>query len=83
MSETKTTRPLHVIAKEIRGDWRKVYFGAEPYLSAMGTLNSINDKYFYDDARTMVIYFLANAQTWKGDVARRIKKELKEMYNSK
>lgn len=81
--ETKTIRPLHAIAKEIRSDWKKVYFGAEPYLSAMHTLDSINDTYMYDDAKTIVLYFLANASTWRGDVAKRIKSELKEMLKQK
>jgi hypothetical protein len=72
-------RPLFEIAAEIRNDWKKVYFGAVPYLDAMQTLKSINDNYFYDSGKTMVIYFLANAQTWKGETARRIKKELNLM----
>jgi hypothetical protein len=42
-------------------------------------LNSIDDKYGYDSARSIVNYFLANAGTWRGEVARRIKKELKGM----
>ena len=70
-------RSLDVIAKEIRIDWRKPYFGAVPYLQAMGELSSIDDKYGYDSARTVVRYFLSNASQWRGDNARRIKAELK------
>ena len=33
-----TVRPLNVIAREIRKEWQNVYFGAVPYLDAMGTL---------------------------------------------
>jgi hypothetical protein len=78
-----TNRPLYVIANEIRGDWKNVYFGAKPYLSAMSTLNDISDYYFMDSARDIVNYFLANATTWRGDNAKRIKAELKSMvkYN--
>jgi hypothetical protein len=72
-------RPLSVIARDIRAHWPKVYFGAVPYLQAMAELNSINDKYIHDDARSIVNYFLANAGTWRGDDARRIKAELKSM----
>ena len=72
-------RPLYEIAKEIRSDWKKVYFGAVPYLEAMETLSGMDDKFICDDADEIVMYFLANAQTWRGDVARRIKKELNAM----
>jgi hypothetical protein len=74
-----SVRPLFEIANEISNDWKKVYFGAVPYLDAMKTLKSINDNYFYDSAKSVVLYFLANSQTWKGETARRVKAELKEM----
>jgi hypothetical protein len=78
--ETKKVRPLCEIAKEIRSDWgSKIYFGAKPYIMAMLSLNSIDDKYMLDDARDIVRYFLANASTWRGEVARRVKAELKAM----
>lgn len=74
-----THRPLYEIAWEIRNDWKKPYFGAVPYLDAMESLNSIDDNYIMDSGRSIVTYFLANAGTWKGEVARNIKKELKAM----
>ena len=73
------TRSLSTIANDIRADWAKPYFGAVPYLDVMGTLNSIRDSYYYDDASDIVRYFLANANTWKGETARTIKAELKAM----
>lgn len=76
---TQTTRPLHEIADEIKKDWRNVYFGAVPYLNAMRTLSSINDNYGYDSGKSIVLYFLSNATTWRGDTARRIKKELNQI----
>ena len=77
---TKTaTRPLYEIAAEIKKDWKNVYFGAKPYLDAMATLNSINDSYGWDSGKSMVNYFLGNAQTWRGETAKRIKAELKAM----
>lgn len=72
-------RPLHEIAAEIRTDWVKPYFGAVPYLDALGGLESIRDSFYLDPAADIVRYFLANAQTWRGEVARRIKAELKSM----
>ena len=72
-------RTLSEIAREIRKDWTKVYFGAVPYLDAMSTLNSIDDNYYADNARSIVLYFLANAGTWRGETAKRVKAELKAM----
>ena len=69
-------RSLATIAQEIQADWKNVYFGAVPYLKAMHTLVSMRDKYWLDDAESIVAYFLANAQTWRGETARRVKKEL-------
>lgn len=76
---TNGSRPIFEVAAEIREDWKKPYFGAVPYLRAMDSLRSINDTYGYDDADSIVRYFLANASTWRGETARRVKKELKEM----
>lgn len=73
------TRPLYEIASEIRKDWKKVYFGAVPYLDAMSTLDSINDNFMFDSGKSVVIYFLSNATTWRGETARRVKAELKKM----
>ena len=80
---TSATRPLYEIAAEIRKDWTKVYFGAVPYLEAMETLNSIEDNYIFDSGKSVVIYFLSNATTWRGDTARRVKAELKKMAGLK
>ena len=76
-------RPLWQIAKEIRRNWTNVWFGAKPYLDAMGMLNSIDDDYGLDSGESIVLYFLANAPTWRGETARRIKKELKSMAGVK
>ena len=72
-----TNRSLSEIARDIRTDWQKPYFGAVPYLDAMSELESITDKYYHDSARSVVMYFLANASTWRGENAKRIKAELK------
>lgn len=73
-------RELFEIAQEIKNDWGdKVNYGAVPYLNAMRSLRTIDDVYGMDSADMIVRYFLSNATTWRGDVARRVKKELKEM----
>ena len=45
----------------------------------MHSLQTIRDKYYYDDAESVVRYFLANATSWKGETARAIKAELKTL----
>ena len=64
------------IARIIKKNWTKVYFGAVPYLDAMFSLDKITDNYFMDSGESVVIYFLANAQTWKGETAKVVKAEL-------
>jgi hypothetical protein len=82
---TPAPRPLHVIAAEIRKTRRNnkgapsINYAAAPYLDAMSSLNSIDDMYLYDTAKSIVLYFLGNAQSWRGDDARRIKAELKAL----
>jgi hypothetical protein len=73
------TRSLNTIHREISKDWAKPYFGAVPYLDAMRHLDTIRDRYYFDDAETIVRYFLSNATSWKGETARAIKAELKSM----
>lgn len=78
-----THRPLHQIASEISKDWKKPYVGATPYIHAMRTLSGLDSKYGLDSGKSIVIYFLANSSTWRGDTARRIKAELKQMAEVK
>ncbi len=85
---TTVNRPLYAIANEIRKDWRAtakqgIYFGAKPYLDAMECLNSINDNYGMDSAKSIVLYFLSNASTYRGENAKRLKAELKRMAGIK
>lgn len=76
-------RSLATIAREIRADWKKPYFGAVPYLQAMQSLDSVEDAYGFDSGRSIVLYFLANAGTWKGPVAKATKAELKTIAGIK
>lgn len=72
-------RALQTIAVDIKKHWPKVNYAAVPYLNAMFQLNSINDKYYMDEGRSIILYFLSNATTWRGEDAKRIKAELKDM----
>jgi hypothetical protein len=78
-----TTRPINEIAREIRKYWENVHFSARPYLDAMLSLHGSNEKYGYDDARSIIIYFLSNARSFKGEDAKRIKTELKQIAGIK
>ncbi len=73
------TRPLYEIARDIRKHWPKMSLYAQPYWNAMQDLDTINDMYLHDSAKSVVLYFLSNAASWRGEHARRIKAELKEM----
>lgn len=78
--ETINARPLYQIAREIRADWKKPYFGAVPYLEAMHGLSGVAGSFYgADPADHIVRYFLCNAKTWRGDTARRVKAELKAL----
>ena len=77
------TRPLNHIAHDIQQHWPKPYFGAVPYIKAMMQLDKITDTFYADSAKSVVLYFLSNAATWKGDDARRIKAELKKIAGVK
>jgi len=68
-------RSLREIAIEIDSDWTKVNFAARPYLDAMKN----GDYNGSDSARSVVLYFLSNASTWRGPVAREVKAELKAL----
>jgi len=77
-------RSLYSIAQEIRKDWgSKMYFGAVPYFKAMESLDKITDNYGSDSADSIVRYFLSNATTWRGETAKRIKAELKQLAGVK
>lgn len=78
-AETTNHRPLYLIAGEIGRDWIRPNLAALPYLYAMRHLNQITDFYGLDSGTNCIVYFLANAQTWRGEAARRIKSELREI----
>lgn len=76
MSET---RALSVIAEDIRTNWPKLSPYAKPFVDAMAELENISSDYGCESGKDMVLYFLANAQSWRGNDARRVKAELKAL----
>lgn len=88
-------RPVYEIAREIVHLWRDQFKTASaknkaparfarrawPYLEAMHHLHTTarTEKYGLEDAQMIVLYFLSNAQPWRGENARRIKAELNAM----
>jgi hypothetical protein len=71
------TSSISDLALIIANDWAKVNFAARPYLDAMFNLQSIKDMYYAESGRSIVLYFLNNATSWKGDTAKTVKAELK------
>jgi len=76
---TNQNRPLHEIAREISQDWKNLSPYAKPYVEAMSTLDKITDNYMVDSAKEIVLRFLSNAGTWRGETAKRVKLELNKM----
>jgi hypothetical protein len=74
-------RSLCDIAEDILQHWHKVHYTAIPYLSAMRYVKELGDKHGHDTGRDIVLRFLGGASTWKGDDARRIKAELRELLD--
>ncbi len=70
------TMGLSEIAQLINRDWAKVNYAAKPYLDAMSCLDSIDDNYYADSGRSIVLYFLSNAAAYRGETARVVKAEL-------
>ena len=77
-------RTFQQIARDIKSTWMNVYFGAVPYLGALLTLDTTDPEALYgiETAGDITRYFLANAQTFRGADARRLKEELKTLINN-
>jgi len=70
--------PLSQIADIIRRNWQPVGYAALPYVRAMLQLPTIDSTYGADDGHSIVLYFLSNAGSWRGPVAKLVKAELKK-----
>jgi hypothetical protein len=67
------------IAHAIAKDWTNVSPYAADYLNAMKEIRSVEDNYYADSAKSVILYFLANAGSYRGDNARSYKALLKEL----
>ena len=67
------------IAHAIAKDWTNVSPYAKDYLEAMKSISSVEENYYADSAKSVILYFLANANTYRGENARSYKALLKEM----
>lgn len=72
-------RLINEIAKDISAAWPKPNYAAVPYLDAMHSLTTIDSKYGLDSADSIILYFLSNAASFRGDQARALKAELKAL----
>jgi hypothetical protein len=74
-------RPLNEIAAEIESDWRVINNQAARHaLDSMKLIGSVEAPFGASaNGYEVVGSFLTHAIGWKGEVARRVKKELREM----
>jgi len=79
----KKSRPLYEIAMDISKDWSNPSVYAIDYIQAMRRLNLITDMFYQDSAKEIVLRFLSNASSWRGDKAKAIKAELKQICGIK
>jgi hypothetical protein len=76
-------KTISTIAREISREWKNVNYAAKPYLEAMRSLDSVNDSYYQDSAKSVVSYFLCNASGYRGDAAKAHKAALKAIVGIK
>lgn len=72
-------RPIYEIARDIRREWLHISPHARPYLDAMLTLSKVTDRYICESADDIVRRFLCNASSFRGEGARTLKQELKNL----
>lgn len=79
------SRSLSAIAREIQSDYaakgKPVHYSAKPYVDAMRSLDTMDDRFYEDDASSVVIYAVSNLSTWRGETAVRVKRELRVMLH--
>lgn len=60
-------------------DWKNISPYAKPYYEAMCTMENENSSYMFDSGKSIILYFLSNASSWKGEVAKEVKNSLKKL----
>lgn len=82
MNTEITKRPVYKIAEDILNSWDSPNYAARPYLAAMLTINNEQEKYGHETAKSIILYFLSNATTFKGLKAKELKAELKQLIKN-
>ena len=67
------------IAHAIAKDWQNISPYAVDYLNAMKDIHSVKESYYAESAHSVILYFLANAGTYRGENARTYKALLKDL----
>lgn len=75
LQEIKTAN-LAGLARICVRNWKNVNYGAQPYLRAMRDLDNMQSQYGQENGQGIVLYFLANASSWRGPIAKAVKAEL-------
>lgn len=83
--QVTASRPIYEIAADIRREWgpSNVNYAAKPYLDAMLQLSDMNSRFYEDDAKTILAYFLSNAGSFRGGRAKELKDEIKVLLGRK
>ena len=76
-------KTIRTYASDIERSWKKVGPYARPYLDAMHRLDGLDSCVMHDDARDIVTRFLCNAAAWRGEDAKRIKQELRNLLEGR
>lgn len=82
-AESLKTMTISDIARVVNKHWPKPYFGAVPYIQSMTACETLDSRFIAEDGKTQVLYFLSNATTWRGEVARLVKAELNRRLKAK
>lgn len=74
-------RTLRKIALEIVSDWTVINNAAtRDALDCMKQMGSVTERFYADtDGYSAITQFLEHSRGWQGQVARRVKKELRQM----
>ena len=87
----RSFRPVYAIANDILNDMRaqaakkgipvsRAFPTSFVYVEPMLSMKQVSERYICDFG--IVNYFMCNAREWKGEVARKIKEELRDMIKA-
>lgn len=88
MPEATEPRKLHEIGADIMTCFEKkqpsesVILHSRPYLVAISQMEYVEDMYGMEYGDMVVCYLLNNIRNWRGEDAKRIKKELNAMVHA-